>query len=270
MTVGEPAVLSVAATRSFTSAAVAVPSMIVAAIESETKRAGVAGTLLWMLPAALVFDFDGTMVDTETAEYEAVRLVFADFGLELAPDRWVAAAGHAWGQIDWSDELHIATEGAVDREEARRRKHAFSTELDAATVLRPGLALLLEEARAHSIPMGVASNSPSSWIDSNLDRLEIVHYFEAIVTIDRVERGKPFPDPYLEACRLLDAAPTSSVAFEDSEAGTQSAASAGMFVIAAPGPMTAGHDLTAAHLRIDGFDAFTLLDVARASHAAWS
>ena len=91
-----------------------------------------------------------------------------------------------------------------------------------------------------------------------------------LATIDRVERGKPFPDPFLKACRLLDAAPTSSVAFEDSEAGTQSAASAGMFVIAAPGPMTAGHDLSAAHLRIDGFEGFTLLDVARASDAARS
>jgi HAD superfamily hydrolase (TIGR01509 family) len=223
-----------------------------------------------MLPTALVFDFDGTMVDTETAEYEAVRLVFAEFGLELAPDRWAAAAGHAWGQIDWAGELHLATAGAIDREEARRRKHAFSTELDSATVLRPGLMALLEEALAQSIPMGVASNSPSSWIESNLERLEIACYFDAIVTIDRVERGKPHPDPYLAACRLLDAAPANSVAFEDSEAGTRSAASAGMFVIAAPGPMTAGHDLTAAHLRIEGFDAFTLLDVARASAAAWS
>jgi putative hydrolase of the HAD superfamily len=243
--------------------------MIVAAMEGETKRAGGAGTLLWMLPAALVFDFDGTMVDTETAVYEAVRRTFADYGLELAPDAWMTTAGTMWG-ASWVDDLVEATAGAVDAHEARRRNRAHSTEINNLTVLRPGLHPLLDDARAHGIPMAIASNSASDWIEHHLDRLGLTDYFPVLATIDRVERGKPHPDPYLEACRLLDAAPTSSVAFEDSEAGTQSAASAGMFVIAAPGPMTAGHDLTAAHLRIDGFDAFTLLDVARASHAAWS
>lgn len=221
-----------------------------------------------MLPAALVFDFDGTMVDTETAEYEAVRLVFADFGLELAPDRWIVAAGHSWGQFDWADELRVATSGEIDVDEARRRKHAFSTELDAATVLRTGLAMLLDEARAHSIPMGIASNSPAAWIESNLDRLGIAHYFDAIVTIDRVERGKPYPDPYVAAVALLDSPAGRSVAFEDSEAGTQSAASAGLFVIAAPGPMTTVHDLSAAHHQIDGFDGLTLAGVVAARMTA--
>lgn len=219
-------------------------------------------------PASIVFDFDGTMVDTETAEFEAVRLVFAEFGLVLAPDRWVAAAGHAWGQIDWAHELHLATEGAIDRDEARRRKHEFSAELDAVTVLRSGLLTLLDEAWARSIPMGVASNSPWSWIESNLERLGIAQYFEAIVTIDRVERGKPHPDPYLAAVALLDAPPVRSVAFEDSEAGTRAAAAAGLFVVAAPGPMTSAHDLTAAHLQIDGFDRFTLADLTRALASA--
>ena len=145
-----------------------------------------------------------------------------------APDRWVAAAGHAWGQIDWTDELHLATEGAIDRDEARSRKHAFSAELDAATVLRPGLMTLLDEALAHSIPMGVASNSPSSWIESTPRTARASRITSTrVVTIDRVERGKPHPDPYLAAVALLDAPATRSVAFEDSEAGSRSAAAGG-------------------------------------------
>ena len=227
------------------------------------------GTLIAVFPAALVFDFDGTMVDTETAVYEAVRRTFADFGLELAPDAWMQAAGTMWG-ASWVDDLVEATGGAVDAHQARRRNRVHSAEIDDLTVLRPGLQALLDDARAHRIPMAIASNSASDWIEHHLDRLGLTDYFPVLATIDRVERGKPFPDPFLKACRLLDAAPTSSVAFEDSEAGTQSAAAAGMFVIAAPGPMTAGHDLSAAHLRIDGFEGFTLLDVARASDAARS
>ncbi len=74
------------------------------------------GTLIAVLPAAIVFDFDGTMVDTETAEYEAVRRTFADFGLELAPDAWMQAAGTMWG-ASWVDDLVEATGGAVDAHE---------------------------------------------------------------------------------------------------------------------------------------------------------
>ncbi len=118
--------------------------------------------------------------------------------------------------------------------------------------------------------MGIASNSASDWIDHQLDRLEITQYFSVFVTIDRVERGKPFPDPYLDAVALLGASPTNSVAFEDSEAGTQSAVSAGLFVVVAPGPMTVTHDLSAADLRIDTFEGFTLSDVARALQVARS
>jgi len=63
-----------------------------------------------MLPAAIVFDFDGTMVDTETAVYEAVRRTYADFGLDLPPDAWMQAAGTMWG-ASWVDELVKATGG---------------------------------------------------------------------------------------------------------------------------------------------------------------
>jgi HAD superfamily hydrolase (TIGR01509 family) len=222
-----------------------------------------------MLPAAIVFDFDGTMVDTETAVYEAVRRTYAEYGLDLAPDAWMQAAGTMWG-ADWVDELVAATGGVADKHEARRRNRAHATELSDLTELRPGLRELLDDARAHGIPMAIASNSASDWIEYHLERLGLTDHFAALATIDRVERGKPFPDPFLKACHELDAPPTSSVAFEDSEAGTQSAAAAGLFVIAAPGPMTLGHDLRAAHLVIDGFEGFTLLDVARASDAARS
>ena len=214
-----------------------------------------------MLPAAIVFDFDGTMVDTETAVYEAVRRTYADFGLDLPPDAWMQAAGTMWG-AHWVDELVHATAGAVDAHEARRRNRAHAAEIDDLTELRPGVQELLDDARAHGIPMAIASNSASDWIEYHLDRLGIRDHFASLATIDRVERGKPFPDPYLLACRELAAEPTSSVAFEDSEAGTQSAAAAGMFVIAAPGPMTLGHDLRAAHLVIDGFEDFAFADLA--------
>ena len=216
-----------------------------------------------------MFDFDGTMVDTETAEYESARRVYADYGLDLPPDRWIAAAGTMWG-FDWVEDLVTATAGVADPHEARRRKRTYITELNAATVVRPGLFELLDEIRSDGIPMGIASNSGSDWIDFQLDRLGLTDYFTAIVTIDRVERGKPYPDPYLKAVTLLGAEARGTVAFEDSEAGTQSACAAGLFVVAAPGPITLSHDLGAAHLRIDTFEGFTLADVARALELARS
>ncbi len=86
---------------------------------------------------AAVFDFDGTMVDTETAEYEAARLVYADYGLDLAPDAWIEAAGTMWG-ASWVDDLHVATAGVADAHEARRRKREYIRELHATTVAASG------------------------------------------------------------------------------------------------------------------------------------
>lgn len=206
-----------------------------------------------MLPAAFVFDFDGTLVDTETAEYESVRLVWADHGLHYPVERWHPYVG-TMQSVPWVDELRDALggngrragAGAGDRDRdaaLRRQARRYNHELLSLVQPRPGVNALLAAASEMAVPMGIASNAPSDWVEQHLRRLALIQFFDAIVTVDRVERGKPHPEPYLTACVMLDADPRRSVAFEDSSTGLQAALAAGMYAVAVPGPMSDGHDL---------------------------
>ena len=233
------------------------PQAIVGRHVGRSDLVRLTGTLIAVFPAALVFDFDGTMVDTETAVYEAVRRTFADFGLELAPDAWMQAAGTMWG-ASWVDDLVEATGGAVDAHQARRRNRVHSAEIDDLTVLRPGLQALLDDARAHRIPMAITSNSASDWIEHHLDRLGLTDYFP-VLAHDRPGRtGQALPRSLPEGVPAARRRADEQRRVRGLGSGTQSAAAAGMFVIAAPGPMTAGprpQRRASAHRRVRGVHA---------------
>jgi beta-phosphoglucomutase-like phosphatase (HAD superfamily) len=111
------------------------------------------------------------------------------------------------------------------------------------------------------VPVGVASNSPGSWCEDHLARLGLRHLIGPVVTVDRVAQPKPHAEPYLLACELMGADPAASVAVEDSEVGVASAVAAGLFTVAVPHPLTAGHDLSAAHLQLETLAGVTLADL---------
>ena len=223
-----------------------------------------------MLPAAFVFDFDGTLVDTETAEYESVRLVWADHGLHYPVERWHPYVG-TMQSVPWVAELRDALRRsgrrAGDRDDdaaLRARARRYNRDLLSLVKPRPGVGALLAAAAATAVPMGIASNAPSDWVEQHLRRLALIEFFDAIVTIDRVERGKPHPEPYLTACVMLDADPRRSVAFEDSSTGLQAALAAGMYAVAVPGPMSDGHDLGDADELLSSLEDVTVLGLGAA------
>jgi HAD superfamily hydrolase (TIGR01509 family) len=212
-------------------------------------------------PEALVFDFDGTLVDTETAEFEAVRQVWADHGHHYGPERWTPWVGTV-AVVPWLDDLERALGEPIDRDGLRRRARAYNRELLHLVRPRPGVTRLLAEATAAGVPLAIASNAPSDWVEHHLDRLGLFHHFEphgAVVTVDRVRRPKPDPEPYLTAVGRLGAAPARSVGFEDSTTGLASAQAAGLFTVAVPGPMSEGHDLAVADRCCASLDELDLL-----------
>ena len=217
-----------------------------------TGRAGV---------EALVFDLDGTIADTESAEYGAIRRVWADHGIDYPIERWSQVVGQAWSP-GWATEL--AAEADVDPDVARAAKHAYHDELLAALVVRPGVAGLIAEAGEVDVPLAIASNSDSGWVEAVLEQLGLLSHFVAVTTIDRVARGKPHPEPFLAACRRLGARPEHSVAFEDSTTGVASAVAAGLYTVACPGPLTEGHDLSAADLVVASLEDVTLTSLTAA------
>jgi HAD superfamily hydrolase (TIGR01509 family) len=212
-----------------------------------------------VFPGALVFDFDGLICDTESTEYEAVRRVYLDHGLELDMDDWRLWVGAV--APDWVTELEAMVGRPLDRAELQAARRAHGAELLAAAGLLPGVLGLLDAAQAAAVPCGVASNASAAWVEGHLERLGIAERFGVVVSVDRVDRPKPDPDPYLLAATALGADPVDAVALEDSSTGVAAARAAGLFTVAVPGPMSAHQDLSEADLVVSSLDAVTLTDL---------
>jgi HAD superfamily hydrolase (TIGR01509 family) len=199
-----------------------------------------------MRPAALVFDFDGLILDTETSEFHSVSAAFAEHGLELDRAEWQGIIGTA-DHPHWVDLLEEALGRPVeDREALLVRRTGEHDLVVLSEAVRPGVVELLAAAEDAGVPAAVASSSSWSWVGGHLERLDLRRWFRHVVTRDDVggdrTRTKPAPDLFLLAAERLDVDPASCVAFEDSPHGARAARAAGMAVVAVPGPMTEGLD----------------------------
>jgi HAD superfamily hydrolase (TIGR01509 family) len=198
---------------------------------------------------AVVFDFDGLLVDTEWPGFEVWRDLFADHGAELTIDDFLVCIGTR-NAIDWGELLSAKTgrSGPSD-EELRTTKVARQTETVAELPLRDGVAQWLADVTAAGLRCAIASSSERLWIEPHLDRLEVAHHFELLATWEGPECGfppKPAPDLYLQACRALGVAPRAALAVEDSVNGVLAAKAAGMYCLAVPNRVTRGCDFGAA------------------------
>lgn len=181
---------------------------------------------------AVVFDCDGLLVETESRWTVAETSLFADHGLPFGAEQKAMLIGRS---IDAAAEDMAACfgrpgEGAAVATDLLERVHR---EIEALAEPQPGAADLVR-ACAERVPVAVASNSPRSLLDVALEGSGLAGLLPVSVAGDEVERPKPDPDLYDEACRRLGAAPTSSVALEDSGAGVASARAAGLYVITIP------------------------------------
>jgi HAD superfamily hydrolase (TIGR01509 family) len=192
---------------------------------------------------ALLFDFDGTLVDTESVEFRAWEETFLAHDVELALERYGLGVGTLEG-FDPLDELELLLGRKIDREDVDDRRRTREFELLAAEVLRPGVHEYLEDARGLGLRVAIVSSSSDDWIEGNLARLERSHGWDCIVAANGdAARAKPAPTLYLEALERLGVAAGEAVAFEDSANGALAARGAGIFCVAVPNPITAHLDV---------------------------
>lgn len=210
---------------------------------------------------ALVFDFDGLILDTETALFASTATVFTDHGLDLDPAWWAAEILGTAEHPHWTEILAGRLGRPLDDHDAVvEARNARYHEALAAEAVRPGVVELLREAGDHGIPTAVASSSPRYWVEGHLDRLGLAPSFTAVRTRDDVEPGrtKPAPDLFLLACEALGADPAASVALEDSPNGVRAAKAAGMAVVGVAAGLTAGLPLDGADLVVNSLEEVTL------------
>jgi HAD superfamily hydrolase (TIGR01509 family) len=197
---------------------------------------------------ALVFDFDGLILDTETSVFEAWVAVFEEHGSTLTLDEWLAEVGTR-NALDLAGMLRDRS-GRTDLDfDAinERRRLARDAMLEAERV-RPGIVEWLDAAAERGLTLAIASSSEPEWVGPHLVRLGLRDRFAHLACWEGTLRAKPEPDLYLAACRAIGVEPAHALAIEDSAHGVAAAKAAGMRVVAVPNGVTAGMDLSAADL----------------------
>ena len=186
---------------------------------------------------ALIFDYDGLIVDSERIEAEAIIEVLAELGATVTFEDF----GHLFGTVDADHVWEELVQGWCGRTVAdldvlvRPRTTARKDALD----LLPGVLELLEHARERDLRVGLGTGNRMETLERRLGRNGVLDCFEAIVTRAEVERGKPHPDIYLEVARRLEVEPHACLVLEDSVPGCEAAIAAGMRVVACPSVVTA-------------------------------
>jgi HAD superfamily hydrolase (TIGR01509 family) len=204
-------------------------------------------------PAAIVFDFDGTIADTEWPIYEVTRDAFAAHGLDLPLSEWVHTIGLADNQT--LPEMLEAALGEPPDDEVVRAAAAQRLDWHERMPVFPGVVEVIQAAVRAGIPLAVASSSTSAWVEPHLERLALIDHFVSIRTRDHVDRGKPAPDLYLSAAAEVGVDPDGVVAIEDSRHGCAAAKAAGMTCLVVPNRITLLDPPTDADLLLE-----TLLD----------
>ena len=195
---------------------------------------------------ALVFDFDGLILDTETPEFRAWQELFAAHGGQLTTADWAHVIGSMDSGWDPAVELGRQTGLVYERDELRAAWKPRQVELLAQETVRPGVLDLVKEAKRRGIGLGVASSSPRWWVRGNLERLGIFESFDAVATGDEVRRTKPDPAVYLLALERLSVPARAAIALEDSPNGVRAAQAAGMRCAAVPNDVSRHLDLSGA------------------------
>lgn len=179
---------------------------------------------------AVLFDMDGTLVDTERLWWEAVDQVAVGLGRPLTGADQPDVLGRP---VEYTADWLAAITGTPAEGIAAGLHREFADRVRTGIVPRPGALRLLRELACEGVPTALVTASPRAVADTVLDALGAAP-FAASVTADDTEHTKPAPDPYLAACRALGVDPAACVAVEDTETGVASAEAAGCAVLAVP------------------------------------
>lgn len=219
------------------------------------------GEFRHVLPAALLLDLDGTLVDSETFHMEGIARFMAERGQLLSQEEKLFVIGHAWQEI--YEFLRVEERIGMSLADLQAMSMVAKQKLEEEG--HPGLQVLdgarelVALAVSLKIPVCIVSGSSRAEIEHALVPLGFADSLEFYYGAEDYSRGKPAPDGYLRAATTLGVVPEHCLVFEDSEAGIGSALAANMRVVATsaatPPAGEHGHqDHSGAHLRVSGLE----------------
>ena len=198
---------------------------------------------------ALVFDFDGLILETEGPAFDTWAEIYREHGHVLPLEQWHLSIGTDRG-FEPVDYLAALVGDGLDRVATQKRRDARKDELIAALDVMAGVREYIDDARRLGLKMAIASSASRRWVVGHIERLGLHAHWDAVLTRDDVARSKPSPDLYVAATKALDVAPEHAVALEDSPHGIAAAKDAGLRAVAVPNALTKDLDLSRADVRL--------------------
>ena len=218
------------------------------------------------LPAAVIFDCDGTLVDSERLAKRAWNRLLHGYDYELTDDDVMAMFGTPYPVIH----AYLAARADVPAREALWDEFAalMFTSVAAELEVFPDAAATARALADAGVPMAVASSSPRDRLDHTLAVSGLGDLFAVVVAGDEIEHGKPAPDIFLSAAARLDVEPTACVIVEDSPTGVRAALASGAGVIAVARHAAHHRLLQDAHVVLDALDIDAIRRVAGSTSEA--
>lgn len=201
---------------------------------------------------ALIFDFDGLILDTESSDFNSWDMLYQTYGERYSFEQWLTILGGSGESAFDPAENLIAMKG-LKKDVPTLRADAWEIKKDllAKEVPLPGVLEMLDEAEQMGMPKAIASSSPLRWVETNLRAHGLFERFDVIVTADDVAQTKPAPDLFLLAAEKMGFGADEVIVFEDSLNGIEAARRAGMFAVAIPNAMVRTLDYSHAPMRFD-------------------
>jgi HAD superfamily hydrolase (TIGR01509 family) len=181
-------------------------------------------------PLAVVFDLDGTLIDSEALVKEAHFAACGQLGVTMTDAQFLSLVGMHREANDAQLKSFYGDDFPLEAFIAATRAHVG----DRVAPLKPGAAELMDALDELALPYGLATSSRRPWVERHFAAHRLTDRFLAVVTRQDCVEGKPHPEPYLNASRLLGAAPANVLALEDSHAGVRAAHAAGCMTVMVP------------------------------------
>ena len=200
---------------------------------------------------AIVFDFDGLIIDTETPEFDTWQDVFESYGVVLERETWESSIGlHS---LDFNIYKHLAELSGqnIEREKVRPRMRRRYLERIEENPVLPGVEEYIGVAQSMGLKLAVASSSSPGWAAGHLKNRGLLNHFEFVLDAGDVVNAKPDPELYTMSAERLGVHAENALAIEDSVNGLTAAKAAGMRCVVVPNPMTKGMDFSSADIRLD-------------------
>jgi HAD superfamily hydrolase (TIGR01509 family) len=192
-------------------------------------------------PLAVVFDLDGTLIDSEALVKEAHFAACGQLGFAMSEAQFLSLVGMHREANDTQLRLYYGDDFPLEDFIAATRAHVG----ERVAPLKPGAAELMDALDALALPYGLATSSRRPWVERHFAAHGLTERFRAVVTRQDCIEGKPHPEPYLNASRLLGVAPESVLALEDSHPGVRAAHAAGCMTVMVPDLLAADEEMHA-------------------------